>query len=147
MKRRELRETIFILLFISQFYDAEKDLDEQLDLYIEDLKSDASMIEYKTTVKAEDESYIRTKYKAIAEKIPEIDALLNQVSDGWRTKRMAKADLNILRLAVYEVKYDEQVPAGVAINEAVELAKVYGEDGSPKFINGILGKIAKESEA
>ncbi|HAJ74494.1 MAG TPA: transcription antitermination factor NusB [Lachnospiraceae bacterium] len=147
MKRTELRETIFILLFISQFYDEGKDLDEQLDLYMEDLKSKESMVQYKTRLKTEEEEYVRAKYKAIAGKLPEIDELLNATSEGWRTDRMNRTDLNILRLAVYEIRYDDAIPTGVAINEAVELAKRYGEDGSTSFINGILGKIAKESEA
>ena len=74
----------------------------------------------------------------------EIDALLNEKSAGWKTKRMSKVDLNILRLAVYEMKYDEDVPVKVAINEAVEISKSFGGDDSASFVNGILGKIARE---
>ena len=62
----------------------------------------------------------------------------------WKVNRMSKVDLNILRLAVYEMKYDEDVPLKVAINEAVELSKKFGGDESSSFVNGILGKIAKE---
>ena len=79
--------------------------------------------------------------------LDEIDALLNETSNGWKTKRMSRVDLTALRLAVYELKYDKDVPTGVAINEAVELAKRFGGETSGSFVNGILGKIANsESE-
>lgn len=73
--------------------------------------------------------------------LPKIDNLINTVSDGWTTGRMAKADLQIIRLATAEILAIEDVPKAVAINEAVNLAKKYGSDSSPKFINAILGKI------
>lgn len=74
--------------------------------------------------------------------IDEIDLKINEISDGWKTSRMAKVDLAIIRLAVYEVLLDDDVPTGVAINEAVELAKQFGTDDSPSFVNGVLAKIA-----
>ena len=78
----------------------------------------------------------------VEELIPEIDALINEQTTGWKTGRMNKADLTILRLAVYEMKWDEDIPVKVAINEAVELAKKYSSDEGPSFINGVLAKIA-----
>ena len=78
------------------------------------------------------------------ENLTKIDAMLNEKTTGWTTDRMGKVDLTILRLAVYEITMDEQVPTSVAINEAVELAKKYGGDESPAFINGVLAKFAKE---
>ena len=72
----------------------------------------------------------------------EIDQILNDYSRGWKTTRMSRVDLTALRLAVYEMKFDEDVPVGVAINEAVELAKMFGGEDSGSFVNGILGKIA-----
>ena len=86
------------------------------------------------------------KYHHVNEHITEIDEMLNRTSEGWKTTRMGKVDLAILRLAVYEMKFDEDVPVGVAINEAVELAKRLGRDQSPSFINGILGKLAREED-
>ena len=83
------------------------------------------------------------KYANIVTQKSEIDAMINQIAEGWKTERMGKVDLTILRLAVYEIKFDEDVPASVAINEAVELAKKFGQDGSASFINGILAKFAK----
>ena len=76
--------------------------------------------------------------------MPEIDELLNENAKGWKTARMNKVDLTILRLAVYEMKWDEDVPDGVAINEAVELAKRFGGESSSSFVNGILGKLSKQ---
>ena len=85
---------------------------------------------------------MQEKYQKILEKLDEIDQILNDYSRGWKTSRMSRVDLTALRLAVYEMKFDEDVPVGVAINEAVELAKMFGGDDSGSFVNGILGKIA-----
>ena len=83
---------------------------------------------------------ISSKYHKIAEKLEEIDNMLNERAENWNTARMGKVDLTILRLAVYEIAFDEDVPAGVAINEAVELAKKFGQDASSGFVNGILAR-------
>ena len=85
--------------------------------------------------------YIKTRYQKIEQKLGEIDSILTQATSGWKLNRMGKVDLNLLRLAVYEIRYDEEIPVKVAINEAVELAKIYGGDSSAGFINGILAKI------
>lgn len=132
MKRRELREHIFELLFRIEFNSAQE-MPEQLRLFFEGLGE----------VDEKDLEYIEKKYAHIVEKLPEIDKLLEDTAEGWKVGRMGKADLTILRLAVYEMKYDEDVPVGVAVNEAVELSKKFGGDESPAFVNGILGKIGK----
>lgn len=131
MSRRELREQIFKLLFRVEFNKME-DMPEQEHLFFED--EDAA--------KNEDAVYISEKYHKISEKLPEIDCKLNEKASGWDTGRMSKVDLTILRLAVYEICYDEDVPTGVAINEAVELAKKFGQDASYGFVNGVLAKFA-----
>ena len=74
----------------------------------------------------------------------ELDQKINQVADGWKTKRMSRVDLTIIRLALYEILLDEQIPEKVAINEAVELAKKYGGNESPSFINGVLAKLVRK---
>lgn len=130
MGRSELREHIFRILFRIEFQPKEE-MEEQLALYLEELES----------AKDTEKEYIRTKYAAIAEKVDMIDEKINASVTGWKTSRMGKVDLTILRLAVYEIEWDEEVPQGVAINEAVELAKRYGGEESPSFINGVLGKI------
>lgn len=132
MKRTELREHIFKILFGVEF-NAEQEMPEQLQLYFEQLED----------AREKDLDYIRTKSSKIAEKIAEIDSLINEHTTGWKTSRMNKVDLTILRLAVYEMKWDEDVPTGVAIDEAVELAKKYSSDEGPAFINAVLGKLAE----
>ncbi len=132
MNRRELREQIFKLLFRVEFNDKEEML-QQCALFFEDEEN---------VVPEKDMAYIRGKYERIAEKLPEIDRMINETAKGWSTDRMGKVDLTILRLAVYEIRYDEDVPTGVAINEAVELAKKFGQEGSFAFVNGVLAKFA-----
>ena len=90
----------------------------------------------------EDRTYIQGKVDAIREKKADLDAQIDGVADKWKTERMTKVDLTVIRLAAYEILYDEEVPTGVAINEAVELAKRYGTDQSPSFVNAILAKLA-----
>jgi N utilization substance protein B len=132
MKRRELREHIFGILFRVEFMN-ETEMTEQVELYFEDLEE----------AKSSDVEYIHNKYNAIREKIDMIDVIIDERSTGWKTSRMGKVELTILRLAVYEMLFDEDVPVTVAINEAVELAKKYGGDDTPAFINGVLAKVAK----
>ena len=93
------------------------------------------------TQKEEDAAYINNKCSDIIEKIPELDEAINASTTGWKTTRMNRVDLTILRLATYEIKWDEDVPTGVAINEAVELAKRYSSDQGPSFVNGVLAKV------
>lgn len=131
MRRTELREHIFKMLFQIEFNKPE-DMPENLRLYFEGLERAGD----------EDKAYIEEKYARAFAKVPEIDRLLNEKSGNWKTTRMNKADLAILRLAVYEMKWDEDIPVSVAINEAVELAKKFGGEESPAFVNGILAKLA-----
>ena len=130
MSRRELREQIFKLIFRAEFYDKEE-LPEQEKLFFED---------YELNMKPEDETYISEKSNKILEKLDEIDGMINQEAKGWTTERMGKIELTILRLAIYEIKFDEDVPARVAINEAVEIAKKFGQEESAGFVNGVLAK-------
>lgn len=131
MTRRELREQVFKILFGVEFHDV-SELPEQIAVYGETEEAwDVA-----------DGEYISGKCTNIVEHLAEIDAAVNEVAEGWKTSRMGKVDLTLIRLAVYEMKYEEDVPVGVAINEAVELAKKYGTDDSPSFVNGILGKLA-----
>lgn len=130
MSRREIREQIFKLLFRAEFYN-EGDLAEQCQLFFEELGQEEN----------KDTKYIEDKFKQVVERLAEIDAMVNEVAQGWKTSRMGKVDLTLIRLAVYEMKFEEDVPAGVAINEAVELAKTYGTDDSSSFVNGILAKL------
>ncbi|NBI90533.1 transcription antitermination factor NusB [Lachnospiraceae bacterium] len=132
MGRRELREQIFKLLFRIEFNEKE-DMPEQEELFFQ---------EEENAVDEKDGQYILKKYQDIVSKVDAIDDMINQTAKGWDTSRMGKVDLTLIRLAVYEIKYDDEIPTGVAINEAVELAKKFGQDNSSSFINGILAKFA-----
>lgn len=134
MNRRELREQIFKLLFRVEF-NSDEEMNEQCDLFFDDVD---------THFEEEDMAYIRSKYEAIYDRLEEIDKLIDKEAKGWTTERMSKVDLTIIRLGVYEILYDDAIPAGVAINEAVELAKRFGQDKSNGFVNAVLAKFAQE---
>lgn len=137
MTKKRTRENLYIMLFQTNFYQ-EEDRIEQAELYLEGLEdSDA-------TEKAK--SVLRERYQAVLGHISEIDQKIEEKAKGWALGRLPKSDLTILRLAVFEILFDEDVPNGVAINEAVELAKLYGGDKSYRFINGVLASIVKELE-
>ena len=121
MVRTELREHIFKMLFQIEFNDS-VDMPENLNYYFETLED----------AKEKDKQYIQNKYEAILSHIEEIDGLLNENATGWKTTRMNKVDLSILRLALYEIKWDEDV------------AKRFGGDNSSSFVNGVLAKFAKQ---
>ncbi|WOO36190.1 transcription antitermination factor NusB [Anaerocolumna sp. AGMB13020] len=133
MNRREIREHLFRMLFRKDFHQ-ENEMMEQIELYFESLEEP----------KEEDLIYLKERFGKILLKLPEIDILLSEISSGWKISRMGKVDLTILRLAVFEIKFDDDVPTKVAINEAVEIAKLFGGDSSGAFVNGVLAKLAKE---
>lgn len=130
MSRRELREQIFKLLFRIEF-NSKEEMQEQTEFFFEEEENQAD---------TGDTAYITRKLNGILEKLSEIDRVLNEKVQGWNTERMGKVDLTILRLAVYEILFDDTIPVGVAINEAVELAKKFGQDSSSSFVNGVLAK-------
>ncbi len=130
MTRRELRDHIFKLLFINEFYE-KTEFFEQMNLYLEEMED----------LEEKDREYIWDKTKAIVDQRDEIDQMITDSITGWTIDRMGKAELAIIRLAYYEMKYDDSVPQTVAINEAVELAKRYGQESSGSFVNGVLAKL------
>ncbi len=135
MSRRELREQIFKFIFRVEFNEKDE-MSEQEQFFFSYFKDEGVPIADK------DMQYISTKGNRIIEKLEEIDDMINKRAKGWTTGRMGKVDLTILRLAVYEIVFDEDVPTGVAINEAVELAKKFGQEESSGFVNGVLAKFA-----
>lgn len=136
MSRREIREHIFKLLFRVEFYGS-GEMEEQKELFLEDAE------DFPENVAERDKREIASKYDAIADRLSDIDAMIDERATGWSSRRMGKVELTIIRLAVYEICFDERVPTGVAINEAVELAKNYGQEGSAAFVNGVLAKFAE----
>ena len=131
MTRSEMREHVFKLIFRVPFHD-KNELREQIDYYF-----DGS-----TDVNEKDYEYIKNKALLVCELSDDIDEKINLVSEGWPVDRIGKAELAIMRLAVYEMLYDDDIPVNVAINEAVELAKSYGsDDNAASFVNGVLAKL------
>jgi transcription antitermination protein NusB len=132
MSRRSLRERVFKLLFRIEF-NTKEEMAEQCQFFFE---------EEENASEEEETAYISEKYADIMSHLSEIDELINSLAKGWSTARMGKVDLTIIRLAVYEIKFDDTIPTKVAINEAVELAKKFGQDESAGFVNGVLAKFA-----
>lgn len=133
MGRHEQREQVFMLLFQVEFHSPEE-MPRQMRLFLEDSEEIRSQ---------EDADRIEERCRLVSGKIPEIDQLINENTEGWDTNRMGKVELTVLRLAVYEMRYDDDIPERVAIDEAVEIAKKYGQENSGGFVNAILGKIVK----
>lgn len=134
MTRREFREHTAILTFIFEFYPEDEWI-EQFKLYADYAK-----------IKEEDRESLRQRVFSIEGKKAEIDSLIDGASKKWRISRLSKTDLMLLRVAVYEIRFDDEIPNKVSINEAVELAKIYGGDESPAFVNGVLAKFMTKEE-
>ncbi|MGI6722135.1 MAG: transcription antitermination factor NusB [Anaerovoracaceae bacterium] len=130
MSRTEARELLMQAVF--QMEAQHNQTKEQLDLFLADKK-----------LSVKDRLYIENTFATMCDKLAEVDELINENSKNWKVSRMPKADLAILRLAVCEAKYCDDIPAAVAVNEAVNMAKKYCGDKAPGFINGILGSIIK----
>lgn len=135
MNRSTMREQAFKLVYSLEMQKQEN-LENQLDLYIE-----ANNIENNDAIE-----YIKDAILGIEENKEKILAYIEKnLKSDWKIDRISKIDLAILKLAIYEIKY-KKLPYKVVINEAVELAKKYGEDNSKNFVNGILASIVKEEE-
>ena len=94
----------------------------------------------------EERAYINALVTGVRDHREELDDLIEQFSHGWKLSRISRTALAVLRVALYEILYMPDIPAAASINEAVELAKRFGRDQSPSFINGILGKLAREED-
>jgi N utilization substance protein B len=90
--------------------------------------------------------FLEQLVKGTVQQLKLIDAEIVKYAQDWKLERMANTDRNILRMAIYEIKFIQEIPPGVTINEAVELAKRYGDEESGKFVNGILGNMARTAE-
>lgn len=135
MNRTQIREHIFIMLFRADFHEKDE-LEEQMEMYLDGVENASN----------KDKEEIRTKFFGIIDKKDEIDIMIEQNAKDWTVSRIAKAELTVLRLAIYEAEFDDDIPERVAINEAVELAKKYGDDKASAFINGILGGIVRSQD-
>lgn len=138
MKRSEMREHIFKIIFSLEFdlEDEQNDFKERALQYLNQYEEDMGK-----TISEKDKAYVIEKSDLIRLKVDELDEVINTYSDKWGTDRLAKVEKSILRVAVYEIRYDEDIPNAVAINEAVELTKRYGADQSYMYVNGLLAKL------
>ena len=135
MSRTEIRELAFKLIYSLEIQD-EKDLQEQIELYIE-----ANNIEEEKA-----QEYIKDIILGINKNKEEVTSIIKSIlTEKWTIDRISKINLSILELAIYEIKYKE-IPFKVEINEAVELAKKYGDETAGSFINGALAKAIKEKK-
>ena len=127
MTRRNARKHIFNLVFQSEF-NKDLGIKDVLDTYNDEYEQ---LNKYET-------DFVSREYRGISANLEAIDSYIEKYSRGWSVARLAKTDLAILRIGVYEIMFDDDVPAGVAVNEAVELAKEFSDDKSYKFVNAIL---------
>jgi N utilization substance protein B len=129
MTRKIAREEAFILIFEKAFNDSS--VEEILELA-------------KEVRELEVDDYINKVFSGVFDKIEEIDALISENAVGWRIERISKTALSVLRLAIFEIKFMDDIPNAVSINEAVELCKKYATKEDASFVNGILSTVLKK---
>ncbi|HIT86464.1 MAG TPA: transcription antitermination factor NusB [Candidatus Coprocola pullicola] len=135
MNRRNARKNAFFLVFQMDFNQKEE-FEQARELFFD----------HQQEVEEEEKDFILKETEGTKEHLAEIDEMISKKAKKWATGRMSKVDLAILRLAIYEICFSEEIPTSVAINEAIELAKKFSSDEAPSFINGILGSIAAEKQ-
>ena len=109
----------------------------------ESMKDILEQSEQADTLSGKEKTFLENLVAGVRDHQQELDEIIGQYAQGWALNRLAKVDLTILRMAVYEIRYMPEVPVGATINEAVELSKQFCEDKSAGFINGILGSVAR----
>lgn len=134
MRRRTVRDQLFRLLFRVEFHELDE-MEDQTELFYEEESEEHS----------ESKDEVSNKLNAILELLPELDKKIEESMTGWTINRIGKVELTVLRVASYEMLYDDNVPESVAINEAIELAKKYGADDAGSFVNAVLGKMSKKA--
>lgn len=130
MDRRKARETVMELLFEKEF---------NKEISAEDSYRLAEEVR-----ELEEDKYLQSVYFGVLDNSEELDALISKRAIGWKTKRMTKVSLTLMRIAAYEMKYCEDIPFSVSINEALELCKKYDDEKAPAFLNGVLNGIAED---
>lgn len=138
MTRRQLREHLLKLLYLREFHDLDE-FDGQLELYIENFTD--------FDEESPEPGMIRSRLDLILPHLSEIDKIIENAASGWKFSRIGKIELMLLRIALFEIIYDDDVPNKAAINEAVELAKQYGSDDKAYgFVNGVLGQYVNSGD-
>ena len=145
MTRRADREIAFHLLFELCFQPQ-----EEIGAFLTQRLSRQALAEmageyalYGEEITEQDSAYIRATVEGVQQKLPELDEQISRYAENWSHKRLSKTTLSLLRLALYEKDFVDDVPVGAAINEAVELAKQYESEEAAGFINGILGAVVR----
>ena len=134
MSRKSAREVAFKIIFASNFQNEEITPEDMIDVLLRETEKDEE-------VNNEDMNYIKTVVHGVYENMDALDKKIENHLKGWTMERICKTDLAILRLAIYEILYREDIPYKVSVNEAIELAKSFSEDSSPSFVNGMLAEI------
>lgn len=134
MSRKLARELTFKVVFSINFQNDVTDVENLIENLVKDN-------ELKEEVTSEDRKYIEEIAFGVLKNTEELDEQIKKYLKGWTMDRIGKTDLAILRLAIYEILFRDDIPYKVSINEAVELAKVFCDDASPAFINGVLAGI------
>ena len=140
MNRRELREAALCMIFDYSFH-ADDDGNEQLELYLDNFQDKD---EKNISEELRNNEYFTKVYFGVISNLAELDEVIEANSKKWSSKRISRVSRSIMRLALYEIKYMDDIPSEVSINEAVELAKVYCGDDDPGFVNGVLGAVYKK---
>ncbi len=129
MTRREIREAVFKIVYMSDFYSG-KEAEEQASTFLAGIDG----------MSDDEKKEIEGRADGVIEKKKDLDALIDEKTEGWKAARMPKTDLATIRLALYEIR-EEGLDAGIAINEAVDIAKKYGDENSGSFVNGVLARL------
>ncbi|MBE7065322.1 MAG: transcription antitermination factor NusB [Ruminococcaceae bacterium] len=139
MSRRDARDAAIKIIFEYSFSvtdNSPESVEKLIESYMQDFDESEGGAK-------EEYEYLCNVVRGVISNIDEIDELIKSCIKGWSFERLGKADVAILRVAVYEMKFREDIPESISINEAVELAKKYGTDDSPSYINGVLGSVYK----
>lgn len=128
MTRKQAREEAFILIFEKLFSDSTTEEILALATEVRDLEPD---------------EYIRKVFFGVYDNLEDIDSIISETAKGWKISRISKTALSVLRLSIFEIKYYDEIPVSVSINEAVELCKKYATQDDASFVNGILSTVAK----
>ncbi|MEE3481630.1 MAG: transcription antitermination factor NusB [Lachnospiraceae bacterium] len=129
MTRREIREAVFKIVYMSDFYSG-SEAEEQAATFLAGIDG----------MTDDEKKEIEGRADGVIEKKKELDCLIDEKTEGWKASRMPKTDLATIRLALYEIR-EEGLDAGIAINEAVDIAKKYGDENSGSFVNGVLARL------
>lgn len=135
MSRRTARKHILNILFQSEF-NADVALESIIETYSEEIEN----------IYSGDMPFVKAELEGIKTNTALLEETISNYAEGWSLERMSKIDVAILKIAIYEILFAEDVPGKVAINEAVELAKEYSSDKAPGFINGVLAKVLANKE-